>query len=223
MRNRLIFLMVLMTFSTFRVKSQDLLVLQSGDSINCKINSMDDGLIKFTRNDGGEVKNSVVSQDMIIAFTKNFYGVEDDYVSDNSTNTPSSSENLDRSMITVGFLHGGGSLVGIDVEFLPAPHFGIQAGLGLLGYGGALHYHLKRKINSSSVALNYWHQGIGPGYVQSVIGPTFVFRAKKLLTLQLGIGGIIEEGPFFEEAYKNRTEPDVILMFSVGLHFPIKE
>lgn len=68
--------------------------------------------------------------------------------------------NPKRAAITVGFLQGGGSLIGADLEFLVTPKLGLQAGAGYIGFGGSVNYHLKPVINSSFVSIGYWHQGM---------------------------------------------------------------
>ncbi|MBE0640433.1 MAG: hypothetical protein IH599_00250, partial [Bacteroidales bacterium] len=70
--------------------------------------------------------------------------------------------------ITLGILQGGGSLIGADIEFLLAGRLGIQAGAGLVGYGGGINYHLGPSIRSSFISLQYWNQGIGDSFTQSV-------------------------------------------------------
>jgi len=45
-------------------------------------------------------------------------------------------ENTDykRTAMTIGFLQGGGSLIGMDVEYLLIDHIGISVGFGLVGW-----------------------------------------------------------------------------------------
>ncbi len=122
-----------------------------------------------------------------------------------------------RNSITIGILQGGGSLVGADLEVLLTKRLGIQVGAGFVGFGGGLNYHFKPSVRSSFLSLQYWHQGFGDSYTQSVLGPNFVFRGKKWFTFQIGLGVPLEEGP----AWPNTLEqPPVMLMYSIGAYIP---
>lgn len=125
----------------------------------------------------------------------------------------------ERVACTVGILNGGGSLVGTDLEFLLSNKFGLQVGAGFLGYGAGMNFHFKPTIRSSFISLQYWNQGIGNSFAQSVIGPNFVFRDKKWFTFQLGAGKVLREGP--QSPYDRGDAPSVILMYSIGAYFPI--
>lgn len=120
--------------------------------------------------------------------------------------------------ITVGILQGGGSMVGFDVEALVSKRIGLQIGSGLIGIGGGINYHFKPTIRSSFLSLQYWHQGLGERYTQSVIGPSYVFRARKLFSFQAGIGYAFEKGPAWPD---DRVHPTVMLLYAIGLYFPV--
>lgn len=119
------------------------------------------------------------------------------------------------SCTTIGFLQGGGSLIGVDVEFLIKDNFGIQFGAGYVGYGAAINYHFKPSLKSSFISFQYLHQGFQDSYTQSIIGPSFVFRAKKLISIQLGYGFKIENGPAIAEKDKKNM---FLLTYSIGFH-----
>lgn len=121
--------------------------------------------------------------------------------------------------VTVGVLNGGGSLVGADFELMAGPRVGLQIGAGLVGLGAGINYHLKPGIRSSMLSLQYWHQGVGDSYTQSLIGPSYVYRAKKLLTAQIGFGFALEEGPNWPA---DKDQPPAMLMYSIGIYFPVK-
>ena len=120
--------------------------------------------------------------------------------------------------ITVGFLQGGGSLIGGDLEILLSDRLGIQGGIGMFAYGFGLNYHLKPGISSSFLSFGYWHQGLGSTFVQSLVGPSFVFRAKEIFTAQIGLGAILQRGPAY---VTSDVEVPMILTYSIGLYFPI--
>ena len=122
------------------------------------------------------------------------------------------------SNLTIGILQGGGSLVGADFETLVSKQVGMQFGAGLVGFGAGINYHFKPSIRSSFISLQYWHQGFGTGYTQSLVGPTYVFRAKKWFTAQIGLGYILGYGPAWPAT---SAKSPVILMYSIGAYFPI--
>ncbi len=125
-------------------------------------------------------------------------------------------ENSDEA-ISLGILHGGGSLIGADFEMLISDDFGLQVGLGLIGLGAGLNYHFKKdNIRSSFVSWQLWNQGIGQSYVQRVTGPLYVYRGKKWFTASLGLGAVLDRGPAFPE---NIDRTPVILLYSIGVYF----
>ena len=126
-------------------------------------------------------------------------------------------ESAEKYAITLGFLQGGGSLIGVDLEYLVGEKIGIQAGGGFVGFGAGLNYHLQPDIRSSFITLGYWHQGIGDSFAQSVLGPSFVFRAKRFLQAQLGIGYRLNSGPSLPSQF---ADTDVMLLYAIGLYFP---
>jgi len=84
--------------------------------------------------------------------------------------------------------------------------------------GGALHYHLKPRVNSSSIALTYWHQGIGKTHVQTILGSSYVFKTKKLFTAQIGLGRVVNKGSSYIKTFKRKEYP-IMLLYSIGVFF----
>jgi hypothetical protein len=123
-----------------------------------------------------------------------------------------------RRSITVGILQGGGSLVGFDFEAIGNKQIGFQVGSGFMGFGAGINYHFKPTIRSSFLSLQYWHQGLADSYTQSLIGPSYVFRARKLLTFQAGLAYALDKGPAWPE---NTEQSPIMLMYAIGLYFPI--
>ncbi|MFZ4401827.1 MAG: hypothetical protein ACOYO1_17490 [Bacteroidales bacterium] len=126
--------------------------------------------------------------------------------------------NNKRNNLTIGLLQGGGSLIGFDYEFMPLSHLGLQAGVGFKGFGCGLNYHFKPWARSSFLSLQYWHQGIDKTYIQSLIGPSYVYRARKIFSCQIGIGFLVEKGADYHSAFKK--EVPVMLTYAVGFYFP---
>jgi len=123
-----------------------------------------------------------------------------------------------RAALTIGIMQGGGSLVGVDFEAMIGQKFAAQVGAGAFGFGAGLNYHFKPSVRSSFLSLQYWHQGLGSAYYQAVVGPTFVYRFRKLFTAQLGLGYRVEEGPSFNSSL---TPSPIMLLYSIGIYFPL--
>jgi len=143
---------------------------------------------------------------------------QDYYEERTKTNSTTNLISQETSCVSVGILHGGGSLVGADLEFLLSPRFGAQVGAGLVGFGGGLNFHFKPDIRSSFISVQYYNQGIGNNFVQSMVGPAFVYRSRKWFTFSVGLGAILEVGD--EEIYDEGEQPDVILTYAIGAYFP---
>jgi hypothetical protein len=105
------------------------------------------------------------------------------------------------------------------MEFLITQQFGIQLGAGLIGFGGGLNYHFHPSIRSSFISFQYWNQGVGESFVQSAIGPNFVYRGKKWFTFQLGLGATLDKGSAMPETFE---QPPVMLLYSIGAYIPFQ-
>jgi len=129
-------------------------------------------------------------------------------------------EREERTSINVGVLMGGGGLIGADLEFMVGNRAGIQLGAGLGSMGFGINYHLKPYINSQFVSVQYFHQGFGENHVWSLIGPMYVFRAKKIFQAGIGFGKVVSKGPQYEELFGGKDMPPVQLLYNIGLYFP---
>ena len=132
-------------------------------------------------------------------------------------------EREERTSINVGFLMGGGSLIGADLEFLVGKNVGLQLGAGISSVGFGINYHFKPYINSSFLSVQYFHQGFGDNHYGSYLGPMFVFRAKKILQFGIGFGNIMSKGNGLIEYYesKNQKVPSIMALYNIGLYFPL--
>jgi hypothetical protein len=130
----------------------------------------------------------------------------------------SPADDVRKSSLTVGFLQGGGSLIGADFEFLVSENVGLQIGAGFVGFGGGINYHLKPYIRSSFLTVQYWNQGFGDSFTQNILGAGYTFRGKKWFTFHLGIGFPLSKGPAWP---LDRVQPPVMLTYSIGAYFPI--
>lgn len=123
-----------------------------------------------------------------------------------------------KATIAVGFLNGGGGLVGVDFEYLVFNNISVQAGAGAISFGGAINYHFKPYVNSSMISLAYFHQGVGNSYTASWLGPMYTFRAPKIFQVSGGLGLKVGEGP---NATTSIRESSASIMFNIGVYFPI--
>ena len=131
---------------------------------------------------------------------------------------PNDAELPKRAALTFGFLQGGGSLAGADLEFMGSRNIGFQIGVGYIGFGAGLNYHFKPNIRSSFVSLMYWNQGIGDTFTQNVIGLNYVYRGKRWLTFQIGLGKPLSEGPALPY---NFDQPNFMAMYAIGIYKPL--
>ena len=134
---------------------------------------------------------------------------------------PMSGEREERTSINVGVLMGGGGIPGADLEFLIGKRAGIQLGAGLGSMGFGINYHLKSCINSQFVSVQYFHQGFGENNIWSLIGPMYVFRAKKIFQAGIGFGTVVSKGPRYEELFGGKDMPPVQVLYNIGLYFPL--
>jgi hypothetical protein len=65
------------------------------------------------------------------------------------------------------------------------------------------------------ISFQYWRQGFGNNFVQSLIGPNFVFRANKVFTASVGLGYVLGTNPL-SIVLNNQ----IILTYAVGAHIP---
>jgi hypothetical protein len=125
--------------------------------------------------------------------------------------------------VLAGFLHGGGSLLGADLEVLAVDRFAVQAGAGYMGYGAAVNFHFEPTLRSHYLSLAYWHQGFSPDLSQQAAGLTFGFRSFEWLTAQLGIGYVLYRGETavdnLKKAYDTDSLSQWMLLYSLGAFF----
>lgn len=223
--------------SSFFLSAQDLIIMSTGEKIYCKITGEDSLRLHYSVFKNDIKKNQVVSKSNV----KSFYYANGKHTAYSFTNPApidtskqmkeilaqeNDTEQYEKYPIppslpspnvcfTLGFLEGGGSLIGADIEFHLGDNIGMQIGGGLLGFGAGLNIHFKPTLKSSFISLQYWHQGIGTLYTQSVIGPAFVFRANKLFTAQLGLGIPTDKGPAWPTGI---VQPQVMLTYAIGLY-----
>jgi len=198
-------LLMIISLCTF---SQDVITKISGEKIRCKITSIDSTYIYFTLVKNGHEISTFIKKSSIQDIQYGVYQYENPTPSDELTDF--------KNCLTIGILEGGGSLIGLDLELKLADRFGIQAGAGFVGFGGGINIHFKTTIRSSFISLQYWHQGVGDSYTQSLLGPSLVYRGKKWFTAQLGFGFTLENGP----AWADREPIPVMLTYAIGAYLP---
>lgn len=202
-----VLLLSLFLILTFCMFSQDIITKSSGEKIKCKITSIDTTNIYYTITRNGHEIDTCISKSIV------------QYAQYGETVAESlSSKNIKaKNSLTIGILEGGGSLFGFDIEYLLTRRLGIQAGAGIVGFGGGINFHLSPAINSTFISLLYCHQGFGVSYTQSLITPCFIFRANKWFTAQLGLGFVLEKGSAWPSSIEQ--EP-IILTYAIGVYIP---
>ena len=135
--------------------------------------------------------------------------------------TPRPNANIEPDIVTsVGVLHGGGGLIGVDIEFKLAPYLGIQVGGGIIASGvscgAGIDIHFSPSIKSSMLSLQYVQQGIGDKKVQSLFGPVYVYRAAKWFTFSIGVGAVVDRGPLQPTEF---AQQQAMLLYAIGVHF----
>ncbi|MDR1022124.1 MAG: hypothetical protein LBL94_02460 [Prevotellaceae bacterium] len=116
--------------------------------------------------------------------------------------------------VNAGFFMGGGASLGADVEYLFAKNrWSVQAGAGLLSFGAGVSYHLKPRINSPFVSLQYWHQ-IGGKENFDILGVMYVYRYKKWFQAGAGLGTFLSESG-------EQKRGEVLPMFQAGIFVPV--
>lgn len=220
-----ILILILFLFIEVYGYCQDVVVKTNGEKIFGKILKDDSTkLVIQTFPDGNDTKTEIEKY-RIKTIIYNYKKSDEKLIKYNKADSDQDKfikEKMDEdrnSAITVGFLNGGGALIGFDMEIMVSKRFGIQIGGGYIGYGAGVNFHFSPRINSSFLSIQYWNQGHESSFVQSLIGPSLVFRARKLLTAQIGLGYVLERGPAYPESLGT---PSAILTYSIGLFFPLK-
>jgi hypothetical protein len=199
-------------FFSLGLFSQDLIIKKSGKKIHCRIVQEDSANVQYTisYDDTFESKYTIPRSDIQ---TIN-YGQRNTKKKKDTLNRFDSNVRY-RNCFTIGILQGGGSLVGIDLEGALSRSFGIQAGVGFFGFGAGINYHLKSNMRKSFFSLQYWHQGLGESYTQSLLGPAFVFRGRRWFTAQIGIAAALYKGPGWPDSF---DQPPIMLTYAIGFY-----
>jgi hypothetical protein len=210
-------LLVLLLTTSFLVYSQDVIVTTEGKDIKCKVLEIDSSRVYMIQE--GRSLKTFISRDRVqqIHYSAMESLAEEEIAPGNKIMYGTSENRNLGNSLTIGVLEGGGSLVGFDYETLLTKNFGLQLGMGLVGFGAGLNHHFRPGIRTSFMSLQYWHQGFGETYTQSLLGPSYVFRAKKFFTCQIGFGFALEKGPAWPET---TVQPPVMLTYAVGGYFP---
>ncbi|MDA3891971.1 MAG: hypothetical protein PF517_09955 [Salinivirgaceae bacterium] len=206
-------LIIFIVFVPFLMYSQDLIIRSNGKIFECKIEKEDGVNLYFSFQQNGQKLNSIIAKNKIQGYEYN-YLVKEAREKDSIKNTINY-----RNSVTIGILQGGGSLIGVDFESLITKRIGLQMGLGYVGIGGGIDFHLRPTIRSSFISLQYWYQGFGESHTQSVLGPCFVYRGKKCFTFQIGTGYALEKGPAWPS---DKEQPQLMLTYAIGVYIPYK-
>jgi len=194
----------ILSISTF---SQDIIIRTNDDMIDCKVTKVDSATVYF---------NMVLKGKIVKTFIDKSYVKDIKYKVNPSIKRELSENNESQeSALSVGFLQGGGALIGCDLELYLPDYFGVQIGGGLSAFGAGINIHFKPDLRSSFLSIQYWHQGFGDHFTQSLIGPSIVFRGKKWFTFQIGVG-ILQDDGSARPKYLSGTS--TMLTYSIGFY-----
>ena len=115
---------------------------------------------------------------------------------------------------TVGHHYAGATVAGLELEFAIS-RIGVFGGAGVYGLGGGVNIHVKPDPLSSYVSCLFWKNGIGDTYRQSVVGASYNYRGTRWLSMQIGLGKIVDRGSEF-----NNFSNDFLLLYSIGAFVP---
>jgi hypothetical protein len=195
MRKYILFFILLI--SSIPGHAQDIIIRTDGQKVFCKVLESDSVRVYFilnSRNLKTFLSKSEISEIQIGKPAPDYQGA-----------------------LTLGFMEGGASLLGFDCERMISKSVSFQLGAGVIGFGLGINKHFKPNIRSSFVSLQYWHQGFGNSYTQSMIGPCVVVRSNTWFTFQVGVGYALGKGPAWPE---NKSQSPIMLTYAVGIYFP---
>jgi hypothetical protein len=186
--------------------SQDEIITKNRIKINCKISKEDSTTVYFNYYNKGEELETYLNKNQIASYK---YGaVKVNYFeNDISSNA--------KAAFSAGFYQGGGSIIGIDLEALFLKRLGVQVGGGFGGFGAGVNFHLKPRINSTSLSIQYWNRINYAKY----LGPTIIYRGRSWLTAQLGVAKIFDKNPDLEEEF---SDDKYAILYSIGAYFPLE-
>jgi hypothetical protein len=206
-----VYVLFFLLFLPYFVTAQDLVIKRGGEKINCEIIREDSANIYLVLKRNDVQIQSYISKDDVKSYQYGYYKRQQEI-----RDSMRMHQTYDKCL-SMGFLMGGGSLFGFDAELLLTKSIGVQAGAGIIGFGAGLDFHFQPDIRSSFLSLQYWHQGFADSFSQSLLGPSFVFRARKVFTAQIGLGWALEKGPAWPSSKK---QPSVMLTYSIGIYLP---
>jgi len=193
------------------INAQDLIILHDGQKIRCKITKNDSINLYFKTNEYNGLVENYINKDKVKKYYFDYFLMKKDLKESINMN-----QNY-KYCASIGILMGGGSLVGVDLEYYVENRLGMQIGAGIFGFGGGINIHFKPNIKSSFLSLQYMHQGLNTSYTQSLFGPSFVFRGKRWFTAQMGLGFLLREGPAWPAS---KPHPPVMLTYAIGGYIP---
>ncbi|MCC5917449.1 MAG: hypothetical protein JJU02_09005 [Cryomorphaceae bacterium] len=120
--------------------------------------------------------------------------------------------------LAAGLGHGGGGIVGAEVELMFTERFGFQMGVGLPSVQFGINIHFDDWVRSSYISFQLNNLGgFESNHINTSLGPHFYYRGKKWLTLGLGTAFVVSEGPGHKHIF---GEANLLINISVGIYFP---
>jgi len=208
---KFIFVILFLSSAVFSI-AQDIIVKINNEEIKCKIKSTDKEFVYYTTNISGSDFHTTILKENVYKLIFNAEG-------DPANRTEQIITTESNACLTIGILQGGGSLIGLDLELPIAKRITFQLGGGFVGFGAGLNIHVKPTIRSSFFSVQYWHQGIGDSYTQSLVSANYVYRGKKWLQGQIGIGIPLGKGLAWDDDLME--QPPIMLTYAIGIYLPL--
>ena len=124
-----------------------------------------------------------------------------------------------RFAVSIGFLKGGGALLGAEFEWMFADHFAASLGGGYLGVNAGLNYHFQPTTDSSYVGLFFMDQNVGQTDLEQMAAGVLVGgRLWGFLSAELGLGYVIHRGPKIVSMLGAADVP-LMLVYNIGVYF----
>src|SRR6218665_3600051 len=129
-----IFLLLVFLLTACTLSAQDLIVRKDSTRIEANIYRVNTKAIYFKYWSRGQLADAYIEQENVSYYIMH-YRRNPEYVESGKLPQPDHKQHFRdyyKSCLTVGILQGGGSLVGVDFEFLLTNGVGIQLGAGIV-------------------------------------------------------------------------------------------
>lgn len=121
-----------------------------------------------------------------------------------------------QTAFTVGYRHGGSTLLGAELHRMPGQVFGWHIGGGYLGVGGGFNIHFRNEINSSAIGFSFIQEGEVSNFRRQYVTMHYLLRTQGRFESSLGMGVVVNEGPGLPRSQRGE---DFVIRMTIGMHF----